>query len=147
MWNKITNQDDWEKLLSLFGGFHDSCIKEFKYISGAYVDENLSMYPINSERIIKIIFQRQFNNPSVIEMEFIGLLQLSMLPLADNFTCEILDVTMIFDDGSIYWLDCGGLTKNDINDYTGTLICSSAVRWRVADEYIGQEEVYVRKKS
>ena len=142
MWNEIISEHDLSDFLSRFGYFHDSCIKEIKYISGAYVNEDLSMYPINSQRTVKIIFQRQYSNPSVIEMEFIGLSQLSLFPPDDNYTCEIVDATMIRHDDRIYWCDCGGLSEMDLNDYRGTLICSSKVRWRTADEYIGKKEIY-----
>jgi len=143
MWNEITSQKDLKNFMDLFGGFHDSCIKEFKYVSGAYVSKNSSMHPINNKNILKIIFQRQYNNPISIEMEFIGLLQLKVFPVDDNYTCEILDATMIFNDDCIYWYDSDGLTEIDKNDYKGTLICSSKVRWRIADEYIGKEEAYI----
>lgn len=142
MWNEIISENDLDDFLSRFGYFHDSCIKEIKYISGAYVDEDLSMYPINSERTAKIIFQRQYSNPSAIEMEFIGLSQLSIFPPDDNYTSEIVDATMIRHGDCICWCDCGGLSEMDLNDYRGTLICSSRVRWRTADEYIGQKEIY-----
>lgn len=142
MWNDITNQSDLEDFMNLFGGFHDSCIKEFKYISGAFVDEDLSMYPTNDMRSLRIIFQRQYDNPAVIEMEFTGLRKLVVCPLDENYTCEILDATMILNDNGVYWYDSYGLTDNDLINYKGTLICSSKVRWRVADEYIGGKEIY-----
>lgn len=41
--------------------------------------------------------------------------------------------------------DCGGLSEADLENYTGTMICASKVRWRVADEYIGQKEIYIAK--
>lgn len=142
MWNEIKDQNNIDDFMKLFGRFHDSCIKEFKYVSGAYVSEDLSMNPVNSKNTLKIIFQRQFNNPSAIEMEFSELLELRMFPLDDNFTCEILAATMIIENEDIYWYDCDMLTKKDRSNYKGTLICSSKVRWRVADEYIGQGEIY-----
>ena len=142
MWNEITSQSDLDYLMKLFGGFHDSCIKEFKYVSGAFVNENLSMQPINSERALRIVFQRQFNNPLAIEMEFIGLLQLSLYPADENKTSEILDATMTLNNNSIYWYDCDKLSENDLGNYKGTVICSSRVRWRTSDEYIGQKEIY-----
>lgn len=142
MWNEILNEDDLNDFLNQFGFFHDSCIKEIKYISGAYVNQDLSMHPINSARRIKIIFQRQYPNPSAIEMEFIGLLRLSLVPPDDNYTCEIVDATMMRSDDRVYWCDCGGLSAMDMSDYQGTLICSSSVRWRAADEFMGQKEIY-----
>lgn len=142
MWNEIKNQDDLKNFMNMLYGFHDSCIKEFKYISGAYVDKNLSMYPVNSQRVLSIIIQRQFENPSVIEMEFIRLKHLNMFPVDEKYTCEILDAALLLKDDCIYWCDCGDITESNIDGYDGTLICAERMRWRVADEYIGKDEIY-----
>jgi hypothetical protein len=147
MWNEITNQNDVNDFMNLFGGFHDSCIKEFKYISGAYIDEDLSMYPINDKRIFSIIIQRQYSNPSVIEMEYSGLLRLSVNPVDENYTCEILDATMILKENYVYWYDSVKLSEGELCNYNGVLICALRVRWRVAEEYIGQSEIYARQKD
>lgn len=40
MWNDIANENDLKNFMDAMYGFHDSCIKEIKYISGAYVNEN-----------------------------------------------------------------------------------------------------------
>lgn len=100
------------------------------------------MHPINDRNNLKILFQRQTNNPSVIEMEFMDLLRLSIYPVNENYTCEILDATMILEDKCIYWYDCKKLAENELYTYAGTLICSSRVRWRIVDEYIGHNEIY-----
>lgn len=143
MWNEIVDKDDLNSFMSLFGGFHDSCLKEIKYISGAYVNNDLSMHPFNKDRSLKVIFQRQYENPSVIEMEFIGLLKMNLfLEDADFYTCEITSATMILCEDRIFWCDCGGLSANDLESYKGTLICSTAIKWREADEYTGKDEVY-----
>lgn len=73
MWNDIANENDLKNFMDAMYGFHDSCIKEIKYISGAYVNEKLSMSPVNSQRILSVIIQRQFEDPSAIEMQFAGL--------------------------------------------------------------------------
>ena len=142
MWKEILNQNDLDNFMEMLYGFHDSCLKELNYMSGAYVNESFEMYPINNQRILKVIIQRQFQNPCAIEMEFIGLKHLIMYPNDPYYTCEILDATMILKDDCIYWCDCGGLSESDLKDYEGTLICASKVRWRSADEYIGQKEIY-----
>ena len=49
MWNEINNDKDLNSFMDMHYGFHDSCVKELKYISGAYVDENLSMHPIKNK--------------------------------------------------------------------------------------------------
>lgn len=142
MWNEINNQNELNSFMEMLDNFHDSCLKEFKYISGAYVQEDLSMYPINDQRKLKMIIQRQCENPSVVEMEFLGLRHLNIFPIDESYTCEIFGATVILKDDCIYWCDCDDLSQNDLDSYKGTLICASRVRWRFADEYIGKEEVY-----
>ncbi|NLU24615.1 MAG: hypothetical protein GXW99_07910 [Clostridiales bacterium] len=142
MWNEINNDDDLNCFMQTHFAFHDSCIKELKYVSGAYVKENLSMHPVNDQRILKIIIQRQFENHSVIEMEFTGLKYMKLFPNDENYTCEILDATMILKGDCIFWCDCGGLSEDSLENYKGTMICASKVRWRAVNEYIGSKEVY-----
>lgn len=142
MWYNIKSNRDLINFMDAVCSFHDSCIKEMKYVSGAYVDDDLSMYPVNNTRILKVIIQRQFQDNSIIEMEFSGLKYLHLLPLDDRFTCEILDSTMILKDDRIYWCDCGGLLEPDLKNYDGTLICASKLRWRPIDKCMGKEEYY-----
>ena len=108
MWNEIKSEKDLKSFMDIVCGFHDSCIKEIKYISGAYVDETLSMLPNNTQRTLSVIIQLQFENPSVVEMQFVGLKYLRLFPIEEDYTCEILDTTMILKKDCIYWCDCGG---------------------------------------
>ena len=141
MWNEINNDRDLNNFMDMQYGFHDSCVKELKYISGAYANEKF-MHPINDLRILNIIFQGRFKNSDVIEMEFIGLKYLKMFPNDENYTCEILDATMFLKEDCVLWCDCGGLSEDDLSSYEGTLICAAKVRWRPVDKYIGQNEIY-----
>ncbi len=143
MWKEIVDNNDLLEFLKRVCCFHDSCIKEIKYVSGAYVDEKLSMYPVNDQRLLRVIIQRQFEDDSMIEMEFVGLRQLRLFPITENYTCEILDATMILKDDSIYWCDCGGLSENDLANYDGTLICASKLRWRTVAGHMGNKEYFV----
>ena len=131
--------------MNKIGFFHDSCIKELRYISGAYVDEDLSMYPLNDKRILDVIIQRQFKDLSMIEMQFIGVKCLKLYPTDEEYTCEILDSTMFFKDDSIYWCDCGDISKNDFEEYEGTLISASKLRWRSIENKMGQEDFYIAR--
>lgn len=143
MWNEIVSNNDIKKFMQNICFFHDSCIKEIKYLSGAYVDENLSMHPINDYRILKVIIQRQFSDLSTIELEFEGLKFLKLLPFNEQYTCEILDSTLILRNDSIYWCDCGGLSEEELDNYEGTIICASKLRWRAFEKCIGNKEFYV----
>ena len=141
MWNELLNQIDINGLMNTFGGFHDSCIKELKYISGAFVGLDLCMNPINYARTVKVIFQRQCKNPMVIEIEFTGLLNLALTPVDESITCELEGASMFISDGKIYWYDSDSV-ESSIEGHNGTWICANSVRWRVADEYIGNKEIY-----
>ena len=146
MWRKISDNEDVKDFMEKVDFFHDSCIKELKYLSGAYVDEELSMYPLNEQRIINIIIQRQSEDMPMIEMEFKGLVYLKLFPIDDKYACEILDSTMILRNECIYWCDCGGISEINVDDYNGTLICASELRWRVINNCMGEKEFFVSIK-
>ncbi|EST12652.1 hypothetical protein [Sporolactobacillus laevolacticus] len=64
-WKEIKDSKDIENILYLFGGFHDSCLKELYMWTESYVDENLSMrMPTELDTHARILFQRQVHNPS-----------------------------------------------------------------------------------
>ncbi len=142
MWETIGTNDEILKFMERVCNFHDSCIKEMSYVSGAYVDVNLSMYPLNNRRVLRVLIQRQCEKDSVIELEFQGLKCVRLFPVDENYTCEILDSTMIMKDGNIYWCDCGNLSESDLDDYTGTLICASKLKWRSIENRLGEKEFY-----
>lgn len=142
MWYEVNSNIDLINFMDIMCSFHDSCIKEINYISGAYVDSDLAMYPVNDRRILKVIIQRQFQDNSMIEMEFEGLKHLRLSPCDEKYTCEILDSTMILKDGCIYWCDCGGLSEIDLDNYSGTMICALKLRWRPIEKCMGRKEFY-----
>ena len=140
MWNEITTEKELNSFLDVMCYFHDSCLKEIKYISGAYVNEKLSMSAVNNQRRLSMIVQRQFKNPSVVEMQFVELKYLKLFPSDENYTCEILDATMILKEDCIYWCDCGGLSEKDINSYVGEVKLSDtrmSIRLTFDDANIG----------
>lgn len=142
MWNEIIDNDTLLSFMEEMGFFHDSCIKELKYSSGAYVADDLAMWPMNDRRILNVIIQRQYEENSMIEMEFSRLKFLKLFPVDETYTCEILDSVMILKDDCIYWCDCGDVSEADLEDYDGTLICASKLRWRAISGCMGQEEFY-----
>ncbi len=146
MWYKIKTKEDIAVFMTTMDYFHDTCIKEMKYVSGAYVQEDGGMHPMNDKRSLKVFFQLQRDDFCAIEIEFEGLKYLKLYPEMIG-TCEILDASMIKKEDDIIWCDCGGVTERDIDEYEGTSICASKVKWRKVDEYIGPKEVYVIRKE
>ena len=143
MWHEILDEKDLKNFMEEVCFFHDSCIKEMKYVSGAYVSENLAMHPINDFRILSVVIQRQFKDLSMIEMQFEGLRYLKLFPADVRYTCEILDATLMLKDGFIYFCDCGGVSPEAFDSYDGTAICASKLRWRAIDRRMGSEEFYL----
>ena len=142
MWKIIDDNDSIMQFMESMCYFHDSCIKEMSYISGAYVSDTLSMLPINTQRILRVVIQRQYEENSMIELEFQGLKKLQLLPNDENYTCEILDASLLMKDGCFYWCDCVYLSESDLDTYDGTLICASALRWRPIKNHMGEKEFY-----
>ncbi len=143
MWNEIYCDSDVAEFMDTVADFHDSCIKEMRYLSGAYVNERLAMSPINDKRTLRVVFQRQFESNSMIELEFDGLRYLKLYPLDERYTCEILDATIILKNDCVCWCDCGGLKEKDLESYRGTIICASKLRWRSVDNCMGNRDFYI----
>ena len=141
VWNEINTDEKLNEFLELYGNFHDSCLKELRYISGAFVNQDLEMYPINDKRKLYVVFQRQCEKNSTIEIEFSSLIKLNLAPNTETYTCEILDATMFFENGYIYWGDSDWF-KEEREQYDGTWLCAEKVRWRFVDKHIGDQEIY-----
>lgn len=69
-WNYIETMEDVNFLLSQTYSFHDSVLKEMKYVSGAYVDCDNNMRPTNS--VSQITMRIDSQQCRAIEMIFEG---------------------------------------------------------------------------
>ena len=76
MWTELENEEELAAFIRLVCGFHDSVLKEFSYVSGAYVDDNLNMYPMDDKACLRMLIQRQDETLSALELEFSGLQEL-----------------------------------------------------------------------
>ena len=132
MWNEIQDEQALEEFAALAEHFHDGCVKELRYISGAYVDANLNMYPLNDRRALRMAIQCQSREHPVIELEFAGLKTLSLSPVGTDYTCEIAEAVMRMEDGCFYWSDGGDTT-----------VCAEKMRWRMlGEDRLGDQEIY-----
>ena len=100
------------------------------------------MHPLNDRRVLNVIIQRQFEDVSMIEMEFAGLKYLNLSPVDERYTCEIFGSTLRIKDRDIYWCDGQNISEDDIEDYDGTIICAARLRWRAIDGHMGNGEFY-----
>lgn len=143
-WNEIKTREDIDAFMDKMGGFHDGCLKELRFESGAYVGENLAMMPINTKRNVYVILQRQYKDPSAIEMLFADVEWLNLRPAGERYTCEIFGAHMCIEDDLIVWFDCADFKDSyrELYDKDVTWIKAHKVFWRAADEYLGEPPVY-----
>lgn len=141
MWNYIKSEADVISFMNTMCYFHDSCVKEIKYKSGAYVDDDYAMYPINDCRILNMVIQSQQRKLGMIELEFTGLKWMKLTP-DENYTCEILDATLLLTDNCFYWCDCGGLSIDDVMKYDRIAVCASGLKWRKIENRMGNTDYY-----
>ena len=140
MWYKVQNDDDVKYLMDRMCCFHDSCIKEIKYVSGSYVEDDLGMHALNDKRIISMIIQRQYEADPVVELEFSKVKYMKLCPVDEMYTSEIFSAVCEMRDGLVYWYDAKGFAEND--DCCGTEICSTELRWRVVNNCLGDKAIY-----
>lgn len=138
MWNKIKNENDIIDFMNYVHNFHDSCVKEIKYCSGAYVDADLSMQAINHVRSLNIIIQSQYEDIKTIELMFNGLKNLILSPVDENYTCEILNSVLKIKDNYIYWAD-DDIENLDLFNDQGIFVCAESLKWRLIDDAVSKK--------
>lgn len=146
-WNIIETKQDLQEFLDMVGLFHDSCIKEIRYKSGAFVDESLDMHPINDKRILSLVLQLQNCRIPMIVLEFIGLKKLQLCPVDESYTSEILEASMFFENGCIYWCDDYASSTKDFDATIRTMVCAERCSWCKIDGYMGKEDFFIKKDT
>lgn len=149
MWTQITDNTAIDKLMSDYGGFHDSCIVSISYTSGAFVDENGAMGDGSAdEHSISMIVHSQWRKP--IELRFSGVRKCCITGFRERYFCEIYGATLEFrtdllgkvrDDKLIVWADCENFDPKTYterypldNGYEATFIIAGKMEYCVLDK-------------
>ncbi|MEH6940031.1 hypothetical protein V7056_19630 [Bacillus sp. JJ664] len=140
-WKEIKTSDDIKKLQMVFGGFHDSCLKELYLWTDSYVDEDLSM-AMTSGTNVRILFQRQFENTSAIELLFEGVKQFHMSPPPEDYDSIIYGASLLIEDELIYWANDSSWSPTNNIDYDVSWISSKRLRWRDVSSWMGEKMRY-----
>lgn len=99
------------------------------------------MYPINDRRTLRVLIQSQIDSSAAIELEFSGLISLSLRPTDEKYTCEILEASLEEKGGYFIWKDDIDLSEE--SDQCGTVICSERLSWREIKSVYGSDEFYL----
>jgi hypothetical protein len=147
-WYDVSNQSDIDYLNEIYGGFHDACITELRYISGADVDENLSMgFGESIDRKLFVVFKRQWK-PMKIELLFEGMRQMNIAGWQNHYFSDISDCYLALhndlikgrDDNLIVWADNAGFNpkeiyeRNVLSEPLTTYIISEKLKWKLLED-------------
>ncbi len=78
-WQELRTPNQIDALMEMFGRFHDACVREIHVATGHYVAEDLSM-SADWRTTVHMLIQRQFSNPSAIELRFEEVVGLRVCP-------------------------------------------------------------------
>jgi hypothetical protein len=145
MWNQLREQSDIDNLIDVFGRFHDSCLKEVVIRNREYVHPNLAM-GFDNEPVVRFVFQRQFKNPSVIEMQFENVVDMNWLQdelYSDTGSSVIYEAGIQLANELIYWVEDidWQLTSDDKNDYRW--IAAKKAKWRIVESGLGKKDILI----
>jgi hypothetical protein len=142
-WNHIASKADAEKLLDVFGGFHDGCLREAHVWTEHWVAPDLHMHCTGElDTRIRILIQRQFNAPSAIELLFEQVVTFHLQPSPHNYDSIIFDATLLLDSDTVYWADVGGWLPTASGRDRSTWIAAKKVSWRDASAWMGSDLRY-----
>ena len=141
-WNIIKDQDDVDSLMALFGGFHDGCLREAHLWTGHWVSKDLAMScPGSLDNCIRILVQRQFKEPSAIELLFEEVTRFNLVPAPENYESIIFGATLLVQDSTAYWSPTEGWWPDSPSRDEATWVSAKRLRWRRV-EWLGEELHY-----
>lgn len=142
-WFEIKTQSDIDHLLERFGYFHDGCLREMHVWTGTSVNEHLTMtVPGHLDTNAKLFFQRQFNNPSAIELLFEGVTGIHITPSPENYDSIIRDAVVLLYKETYYWADAFEWHPEKQLTYDVNWIAAKKLKWREVSDWMGPEIRY-----
>jgi hypothetical protein len=146
-WKEIKTQADADALMTTFGDFHDGCLREAHLWTDHWVSPELSMScPGNLDNRIRFLIQRQFKNPSAIELLFEEVTRFNLVPTPDNYDTIIYDATLLVQDGQIFWSPENAWKPDKPRRDESTWISAKKLRWREVP-WMGKELHYGPKEE
>lgn len=140
-WKYVKNDLDIKEFSNYF---YDACLKELWYESGMYVDENLTMQPINKKRNLHIIFQNQYKENNVMEVVFKQVDEFSLKPQNNNNYDDIINgIYMCFEEDKLVWFGSDYYEKNYKELYNNcSYVRSKEVKYRFLENILGNNSFY-----
>jgi hypothetical protein len=141
-WLALAEPADIGDLMQRFGNFHDSCVREIHVATGYYVDQDLRM-AVDWRTNVRMLVQRQFRNPSAIELRFDSVIAMHVSPPPTNCDSVNFDTAFFFQDGIVYWAENSGWKPGQPSDNETTWVAARQVFWRAASGWLGPSLRYL----
>lgn len=136
-WNNIDSEEDIDSLMKIYDNFEDCFIVKFEFVSGNYIDDNLTAHEFDTNNLL-VLFQRQDKNPYSIEIMFEMTKKINFYaPVQgdeDYNLADILYAKIVKDDRYFYWTmwkEFNPFNAEHLNYNDFTLIQSRKVKWRI----------------
>lgn len=137
-WHEIRCQADADALLHTFGGFHDGCIREAHIWTQHWVGTDLHMACSPAlDTNIRLHIQRQFEDPSAIELLFEKVTRINFVPTPENYDSIIFEASLVVTDEGVFWSP-DGCGPESPNKKDMTWVTSERLRWRPVDHWLGE---------
>jgi hypothetical protein len=141
-WKDIESQADADALMEVFGGFHDACVREAHLWTDHWVSPELSMScPAHLDNKIRFLIQRQFRDPSAIELFFEQVTRFNLVPSPENYDSIIFAATLLVQNGSVFWSPEGDWKPVKPARDEATWVSARKLRWREVD-WLGEKLRY-----
>ena len=141
-WLELAEAADIADLMQRFGNFHDSCVREIHVATSHYVDQDHRMH-FDWRNSVQILVQRQFRNPSAIELRFDGVTGLHVSPPKPNCDSIIFDAAFFLREGVFYWAESSLLEPDDSSVGETMWVAARRVFWRDASDWLGPRLRYL----
>jgi hypothetical protein len=106
------------------------------------VGRNSMTCPAHLDTHVRLLFQRQWREPTAIEMLFDEVVGFHLAPAPENYGADIWGATLFIQDGIIYWADDGQWRPDKRNREESTWIGARRLHWRDASEWMGEQLRY-----
>lgn len=129
--------------MDLFGGFHDSCLKELYMSTETFVAEDLSMsMSVNLDTSVRILFQRQDRDPSAVELLFKRTTHFHIYPRGENQDSIIYGAKLVLEEGQFYWAQDEEWQIDKPFLHPISWIAAKELHWRDVSPWLGKEQRY-----
>lgn len=141
-WIEIKDANDIKHLLDYFGNFHDGCFREIHLWNSYFVTDELSMCCGDNSLNGNILFQRQYEKPSTIEICFNEIQSIYVNSPRAGIWQSIFGVTLLYNDGVFYFADEENWDTNNPEFNGSVWIIAKRIKWRDTSEWMGDKLRY-----